>query len=319
MFDLELESFKRIDLRAYAASQGYELDRRESWSGSAVMRHSATADKIIIKRDASDGHYVFFSVRDDSDRGSIIDFIQKRRGLSLGNIRKELRPLVGRSAQALPPYPALPVTSKDRLRVEVEFTNMDDAPRHRYLESERSIPAELLMLDRFAGRIRIDARGNAVFPHFDQNGLCGFEKKNKGFTGFSSGGTKGLWLSHMQPDDERLVFFESAIDALSHAVLFPDPRTRYASVGGKLSPGQAELIRAAVAGMLSNAEIVAAMDADQAGRNLAEIVRRAVELSGRGDLRFRIHEPDGMKDWNDLLRARPRPPLPYSREEPSVG
>src|SRR5271167_3242465 len=91
MFDPELESFKQIDLRSYAASQGYELDRRESWSGSAVMRHAATADKIIIKRDASDGHYLFFSVRDDNDSGSIIDFIQKRRGLSLGNIRKELR------------------------------------------------------------------------------------------------------------------------------------------------------------------------------------------------------------------------------------
>ena len=57
MFDPELEWFKQIDLRAYAASQGYELDRRESWSGSAVMRHAPTADKIIIKRDASDGHY----------------------------------------------------------------------------------------------------------------------------------------------------------------------------------------------------------------------------------------------------------------------
>jgi hypothetical protein len=64
MFDPELESFKTaIDLRAYAASQGYVLDRKESWRGSAVMRH-AGGDKVIIKRDA-DGHYVYFSVRDE--------------------------------------------------------------------------------------------------------------------------------------------------------------------------------------------------------------------------------------------------------------
>lgn len=78
--DQELEAFKtEIDLRAYVAAQGYQLDRRESWRGSSVMRH-ANGDKIIIKKD-SDNHYVFFSVRDDA-AGSIIDFVKKRNGLN---------------------------------------------------------------------------------------------------------------------------------------------------------------------------------------------------------------------------------------------
>jgi hypothetical protein len=51
------------------------------------------------------------------------------------------------------------------------------------------------------------------------------------------------------PDDNRLVFCESAIDALSHVVLFPDNQTRYASIGGKPNPQQPELIRAAAARM----------------------------------------------------------------------
>jgi hypothetical protein len=77
--DAELESFRsRIDLRAYAAArEGYQLDRRESWQGSVVMR-DARGDKIIVKRDA-DGHYVYFSIRRDDDNGSIIDFVQYRR------------------------------------------------------------------------------------------------------------------------------------------------------------------------------------------------------------------------------------------------
>ena len=59
---LELESFETgIDLRAYAAEQGYQLDRKESWRGSSVMRHP-NGDKVIIKR-GSDSHYVYFSVR----------------------------------------------------------------------------------------------------------------------------------------------------------------------------------------------------------------------------------------------------------------
>jgi hypothetical protein len=196
---------------------------------------------------------------------------------------------------------------------------MQDSSRHAYLENERALPASLLGLERFAGRVRMDARGNAVFPHFDQEGLCGYEIKNKGFTGFASGGSKGLWLSHGLPDDNRLVLSESAIDALSHAVLFPDDRARYASIGGKPNPIQPELIRAAIARMPSGSEIVSAMDADEDGGKLAGVVRQAVQLSGRDDLRFIDHRPSGAKDWNDVLRATPKLFVPYRRQEPSVA
>ena len=318
MFDPELESFKNgIDLRAYAAEQGYQLDRKESWRGSSVMRH-ANGDKIVVKR-GSDGHYVYFSVRQDDDNGSIIDFVQHRQNLSLGAVRKELRPWIGLPASALPPYPPLVKTAKDRMRVETEYRKMRDALRHPYLENERALPAPLLGSERFAGRVRVDARGNAVFPHFDRDGLCGYEIKNRGFTGFASGGSKGLWLSHALPDDARIVFCESAIDALSHAALYPDERARYASIGGKPNPAQPELIRAAVARMPSGSEIVAAMDADADGGKLAGVVRQAVELSGRDDLRFVLQEPFGFKDWNDQLRAKPKTCLPCRHEEPSVA
>src|SRR5271170_6329234 len=116
MFDPELEAFKNsIDLRAYAASQGYALDSRESWRGCAVMRHAA-GDKIVIKRD-SDGHYVYFSVRDDSDHGTIIDFAGRRLGLSLGAVRKELRPWIAMPSSTLPSFPPLLKVAKDRLRI----------------------------------------------------------------------------------------------------------------------------------------------------------------------------------------------------------
>ena len=310
MFDPELSKFKTIDLRAYAAGQGYQLDRKESWKGSAVMRH-ANGDKIIIKRDAADGHFVYFSVhRDDDKGGSIIDFVQNRQRLSLGAVRKELSPWIGAAPIPVPSFPTLQKTSRDRIKVEAEYAKMQDASRHPYLENERALPASLLALERFAGRIRIDARGNAVFPHFDQEGLCGYEIKNKGFTGFSSSGTKGLWLSHESPDDKRFVVCESSIDALSHAVLFPDEHARYASIGGKPNPLQPELIRAAIARMPVGSEIISAMDADEDGAKLAIVVRRAFELSGRHDLRFSVQEPSGAKDWNDVLRAKPRALLP---------
>lgn len=86
----ELERFKReINLVAFAEAQGYELDRQESSRSSVVMRHSG-GDKIVIATNEN-GHGIYFSVRDETDNGSVIDFLQYRQGLSLGHVRKALR------------------------------------------------------------------------------------------------------------------------------------------------------------------------------------------------------------------------------------
>ena len=314
--DAELESFKTlIDIRQYAAAQGYVDDRRASWTGADVMRHPATDDKIAVRQE--DGHYLWRSYH-TGRKGSIIDFVHYIKGgaekgrIDLGAIRKELRPWIGKPPVDVPEYPPLRRMPKDRVKVETAYAKMRDAvDGHPYLERRRALPQALLVSERFAGRIRIDARGNAVFPHFDSEGLCGYEIKNVEFTGFASGGSKALWLSRKFPDDKRLVICESAIDALSHAALFPDDHARYASIGGGLNDKQPEIIRAAIARMPQGSEIVAAMDADKPGREYAETVRQAVELTGRADLRFSMKEPpEGFKDWNDMLRAKPQPFFP---------
>jgi hypothetical protein len=319
MFDPELEQFKTaIDLRAYAAAQGYLLDRKKSYRGSTVMRHPASNDKISIRLGV-DGHYEWFSVRTNAG-GTIIDFVRHLRGLNLGDIRKELRPWIGEPPVPVPAFRALRGTGKDRMKVTAIYARMKDASAgHPYLEGQRALPSSLLARERFAGRIRIDARGNAVFAHVDADGLCGYELKNSGFTGFASGATKGLFLSDERLDDKTLVFCESAIDALSYAVLFPDDHTRYASIGGKLNREQPGLIKSAISRMPQQARIVAAMDADEDGARLAEEVHKAFLLTGRQDLTFVRHEPQGFKDWNDELRAKPKPPLPYRPAEVVPG
>ncbi|WP_207148688.1 DUF3991 domain-containing protein [Lamprobacter modestohalophilus] len=49
----------------------------------------------------------------------------------------------------------------------------------------------MLQRPRFAGKLKIDARANAVFPHADQESPCRYELKNRNFTDFSKGVTKG--------------------------------------------------------------------------------------------------------------------------------
>jgi Protein of unknown function (DUF3991) len=198
--DSELDAFKRvIDLRQFAVSLGYEIDRRESWRGSTVLRRGA--DKIVVKRNGN-GHYVFFSVRDDRDNGTVIDLLQRRQNLSLGAVRQILRPWIGRPAISSQ-FPKLEPAGPDRMRVEGAYRRMADAQRFAYLEHERCVPAAVLLSPRFAGRMRIDSLGNTVFPHFDAAGLCGYEIKNCGFTGFAAGGQKGLWFVVIAYPDGR--------------------------------------------------------------------------------------------------------------------
>ena len=93
----ELTNFKtNINLVDYAASQGYQIIRDESSRNSKAMRRGD--EKIIISTD-SDNHAIYFSVNDDNDHGTIIDFVQKRKKINLGQVRKELRLFAGLPAQ----------------------------------------------------------------------------------------------------------------------------------------------------------------------------------------------------------------------------
>ena len=304
----ELERFKRdINLVEYAASQGYHVVKRESSRASTVMV-DGQGDKIVVATD-QDGHGVYFSVRDDADNGSIIDFVQKRQGLNLGQVRKELRAWCPSSSSYRPRPEAERQTkpersSRDRAQVLAVWMRMQPGNgRHPYLEGERKLKAETLADPRFIGMVRTDSRGNAAFPHYDRAGLAGFELKNQEFTGFSRNGTKAVWHSANLTNAHRVVLVESAIDALSHAQLSGDREAAYLSTGGGMSDHQRELVRSVLAKATERgAEIVIATDADEPGRKLAAEVQA---LAPRGAKLYR-QEPDQGKDWNDQLREQVR-------------
>lgn len=299
----ELERFKtEINLAEYMADQGYQLDRRESSRSSAVMRH-ANGDKLIVATD-QDGHGIYFSVRDDLDNGSIIDFVQRRKGLNLGQVRKELRPWLGLSSmpiserqQITKPKPS----TADRQRVLAVWMQMQPQPAggHPYLLA-RGLAPETLEDPRFASMVRIDQRGNAVFPHYDGRGLSGYELKNEGFTGFSAGGEKRVWHSANLGHAPRVVVVESAIDALSHAQATGDREAAYLSIGGQPSPEAWALVSKALrkAQEERGMAVVVATDADAAGDRLAQ----QIEALAPGAERQR---PEA-KDWNDQLREQQR-------------
>jgi len=190
---------------------------------------------------------------------------------------------------------------------------------HPYLE-ERGLHRKTLDDPRFRGTWR-QADGphaNVIFLHHDSNGLSGYELKNRGYTRFAKGGSKGLWASTTLPADHRLVIAESAIDALSYHQVNPHPMTRYVSFAGSLNPEQPALLERAISWMPAGSTVVAATDKEKDGH---EFAARIAELCGKHPhVTNERHVPQIGKDWNDHLRALRSPTLPARPSHtPSLG
>jgi len=302
----ELDAFKRdVDLVSVAMDHGYAVSTSKPSSRQTIALDRADGDRIFVSR-AQTGHWVYWNPRDAGDKGSVIDFLQRRTGASLGAVRQTLRRWSGRSPQIEAPGPLrtlTPVQPPDRGQVIAALARMQVAPAHPYLIRVRGIPARVLQSPRFLGKVLRDARHNAIFPHVDRDGVCGYEMKNTAFTGFARRGTKGLWMSALSTSDTALVIAETAIDALSYAALDPDPHTRYASTAGSPSPAQLALLEAAVRRLPQQAVVRIATDADRSGDRLAEVLRTMIECV-RSDVRVQRSRPPEGKDWNDALLQR---------------
>ena len=234
----------------------------------------------------------------------MIDFVQNRGGGSLGEVRKTLRAWLGSSRPAIGPSlfarDLVPV-SRDRAAVLTAWERARACTALPYLTS-RGLGPDVLALPRFAGRVRVDQRNNALFPHYDKDGLCGFEMKNEGFTGFAPGGVKGLWHSAVKPSDFWLVLTESAIDGYSFQVIHGGDGARYMSTGGALNPQQPALLRGAMEKMPDGSVVILAFDLDEAGEKLSEEVKALVPAGRK--VRRMVPDAGTGKDWNEALKNR---------------
>ena len=302
----EIERFKsEINLTEYAAASGWSLIQRESSRNSIVMKRGN--DKIIVAK--QEEHYVYFSVHQNHS-GSIIDFVQNQKHLNLGEVRKELRPWIGLTSSSYRPriqpdkyVKEIAATSTDVTKVQAEWLKARAVEDYSYAKS-RGLERETIKW--FGDSIRQDDRGNLLFAHRDYDGICGFEVKNKGFTGFSAGGEKALWFGRVGGRNERIVICESAIDALSYAQLYPFQNTLFVSFAGAWSPKQNNLIEALI-GKNKNAQFVLGVDRDSKGDAFSDRLGSMTQgLNVKRDI------PVLGKDWNDQLRHQQKLELRHS-------
>ncbi|MCB1563918.1 MAG: DUF3991 and TOPRIM domain-containing protein [Alphaproteobacteria bacterium] len=299
---LEFSCYKsEINLTQYAAHFGYEIDRKKSTRSSIAMRKAG--DKIIISRRG--GNWVYFSPVNDSDNGTIIDFIENRTQKTIGEIGRELQSWIGGfvSMPEIKNYVReIEEQEYDPARVAQVFRRCRPIQNHAYLEG-RGLVKELLSSPRFAGRIFADRYNNAAFPHYNSKGICGLELKSQDKALFVRGSEKTLWRSNVRAGDDTLILSEAVIDALSHALLFPNESAIYAATGGGMSPDQAEIIRQIADNFPNIKRIVLITDNDQGGDRLTDKILSAIEEGGFGGEIIR-HSPDTRgDDWNDVLRG----------------
>lgn len=305
-FDPELKSFKtQINLAEFLAEKGFILDKSKSSNGYPVLRSGS--EKLVVRRE-EDGNWTYFNTDDVGDSGSIIDFLQKRTGKNLGQVRKMLRPWVGKSFGGFHEVNFRKKGQKGKknkvLTLEEEERNFKILAFSHYLEG-RGIGKDVYLSSRFIGSIRIDPFYKSVaFPHRNEkNVLTGFEKKNKGYSGFTAKGEKNIWMSQCFEYDRKLVLTESAIDALSYQALFLDDGTRYASLAGNWNPERSGvMVRYVVEQFSLCEEVVLAFDNDESGRKYGLYVREVLSgLSCKVVDRFPL---EGFKDWNDVLQKK---------------
>lgn len=293
-FMKELSRFKIIiNLVEYIASKGFQLDKNKSSKRTSVMRRE---DEKVLVSTQDNGFGFFVDVRSGKG-GTIIDFCQRETGKNLGQVRQELRSFAAMPTPEITYAKPEPKPSKEEQekKLKEEKEQAERLIQSSYLEFRHI--QDMLNDQRFRDRVYTDQYGNVCFPHFNDNGFSGFEKKNFGYSSFTASGEKGLWFSDKPVDCKQIVICESAIDALSHAQLHPDNNAGYVSMAGQLSHEQEKLINELIE-RNSDKQILLAFDNDEKGHQYAnDILERhpgcTVDMPRRKGL-----------DWNDQLQRK---------------
>ena len=303
----ELSRFRlEIDLGAFVASFGYELDTKESNERTRTYRREG--DKIIVSRGKC-GFDIFKDCRSEA-HGSVIDFAQSETGEGLGRTRQRLRAWMGQgnpkdsfpTGPSLKPPTDVPTATDepDRKKCLAVWNLASWTPEPTYLLG-RGLSVEVLNDDRFKDTFRVNRSGAVMFLHRDRVGMTGYELRGvdaqtgEKLKGFMKDGKRGLWYSNNLCTSKSVVICESAINALSHYQLYGWD-CAYVSIGGAISSKQKDLLAGLFAKVTArNGLIIVGVDNDPAGDACFKSMKALTEA------RLRRHCPIS-NDWNADLQ-----------------
>jgi len=296
----ELEKFKQeVNIAEVAQLFGYYVDKEKSSRAVKQLRNDQTGDKIVVSKNEANGHYIYFSMQDNSDNGTIIDFLQRHTGKNLGQVRKYLRKwLKGQIEGKYEPI-SIQKSNADRNKIYRIWEKIENDKY--FVGSWRAISGDIW--EEIAEKNRIKIQGDTIyFPMYDLGGICGIEKRTiaNGEKRIISGSTKGLWSYGNLQKAKEIVIAESPLDAISYKLLGGNEDIYVLATMGAIGEKQKEILRV-ILDRAKEKEIVIATDNDLAGELLAqEIVEISKEVGATNKL-YRAAPPNA-KDWNEELQ-----------------
>jgi hypothetical protein len=281
---------------------GWRLDRHES-SRNALKYRRGPGEILII----SHGGRGWWDPQSDA-KGDAFALLQRLQpALNFGMLRRELRRLAG-VEPTCPPFERRASRDHDapaseRWRTRPRLTQ--GSRTWEYLSQQRALPPRILVAAARADAIREGPYGSAWFAHRDNAGaITGVEMRGPRYRGFTPSGHKTLF--RLPGSNGRIVRIAGGEGPISIASLAAierlRPDTLYIATGGGMGPhtiAALEELLESLAGEPS-ASFVSAVDNDVAG---ARYATRHEALAATAGVRFELAPPpDGLKDWNDVLK-----------------
>ncbi|WP_408042359.1 DUF3991 domain-containing protein [Tenacibaculum litopenaei] len=253
-------------------------------------------DKIVISKKNS--IWMYFSVFNHEDNGTIINFIQNRTGKSIPEILQKFQSGGHDILNERPKY-CIKEKTYEPDRIKKLFSQYTVAKEHIYL-NYRGISNAVMNSERFKGCIYKDKYGNTIFPHFKNGEVCGLEIKGGNISVFVNGSEKTLWYSNRFKNDNTLAISEAPIDAMSYHMLFSLKHTFYLATGGSISRKQINIINQILYDHSQLERVLIITDNNKGGNQIADKLKS--ELKPQNINTIERHSPKEInKDWNDVL------------------
>lgn len=284
----QIERANLVNLPDFLRSQGFSL--KQVGREYILQEH----DSLHIKKNEAGevGKWFRFS---ENRGGSNIQFVQEFMGLDFVSAVELLS-----NEKAIPFHSHIASKAEPPKNREITLHESKDLSRTmHYLHEARGLTIASLEKLTAEGRLSQEEKtGNAVFKIFDESGLLvGAEKvgtSNVRFKSFDKGAADGYGFEIVSGKPANTYFFESAIDAISFADLYPEQRDyRLVSMAGVKPSVVTETMKRYA---ISPENIYLCTDNDKAGNEFAE------KLIARYPAMKRV-TPNGAKDWNDILQG----------------
>ena len=285
----QIERANLVNLPDFLRSQGFSL--KQVGREYVLQEH----DSLHIKNNKAGevGKWFRFS---ENKGGSNIQFVQEFMGLDFISAVELLS-----NEKAIPFHSHSISKAEPPKNREITLHESTDLSRTmHYLHNGRGLSIASLEKLTAEGRLSQEGKtGNAVFKIFDENGLLvGAEKvgtSNVRFKSFDKGAADGYGFEIVSGKPANTYFFESAIDAILFADLYPEQRDyRLVSMAGVKPSVVTETMKRYA---ISPENVYLCTDNDKAGNEFAE------KLIARYPAMKRV-TPNGAKDWNDILQGR---------------